>query len=258
MATAGLAAGRAIPGFAQSATPDAEPVPIWLQGNSVSNELPENAVAEDGTVQIVGVSPVLYPELAVVLVHNATDKPVMLKSIKGILSAPSTPDLNLEMFAYNVPAVVLIPGEYWIGKLNVPEELEVGTAVEFDGEVILHTDLDDARVVAALLPTVAPGGDFELPEAGEPWPIQYKNVVRYQTADLVQYHQLFFDNAGVICGYLDSDDRYSADGIAEFRMKLTNTPTMSTGGAVVGKMSDSWLAYWYHSPDKQLFADFEF
>lgn len=258
IAASGLAVCTAIPGFAQNATPEDELPTIWSQGNSVSNNLPESAIAEPGTVQIVGVSPVLYPELAVVLVHNNTDKPVMLDAIRGTLRAPSMPELEKFTVAYNVPAVALKSGEYWIAKLKVPEELVVGDAVQFYGTAYLHTNLDSVRVVVALLPTVAPEGEFKLPESGEPWPIRYQDLVRYRTADLVQYHQVFFDDAGEICGFLDSDDRYDADGVAEFRMQLTNTLTMSTGGAVVGEMSDRWLGYWYHSPDKQWFAGFEF
>lgn len=84
----------------------------WLGGSTASYDLPADAVAEAGTVQVVKVSPVLYPEFAVILIHNATDEAVMIESVSGILKAPGLPGFEQSLYAYGIPTPILPPGEY--------------------------------------------------------------------------------------------------------------------------------------------------
>lgn len=243
--------------LAGAVTPvDVEEKP-WNAGTSATMNPPADAVAEPGTVQVVRVSPVLYPEFAAILIHNATDRAVMLKNVAGILSAPDFPELEHQLSAYGIPPIIIPPGEYWIGRLMTPPDLAVGTSIEFDAEVQLQTELPRLADIQTLLTAVAPEQEFELPEADEDWPIRYENSTSLPTAPLVSYQHIFFDDAGEICGFISADDKSNKQGQAQFRMELSNSPGASTGGAVLGKIGDSWLAQWSHAPAWPILATFE-
>lgn len=242
----------------EAATPEDDSDAPWLSGRSAIAHIPTDAVAAPGTVQLVRVSPVLYPEFAAILIHNATDRAVMLDTVRGMLRAPNLAGFEREQSAYGIPAAILPPGEYWIGRLMTPVELAVGTAITFDAEVSLLTKPPRQSNVVTLLTAVAPEREFTLPEPGENWPIRYENDSTLTTARLVSYQQIFFDDVGEICGFISADDKSNPRGEAQFRMELTHQPGASTGGAVLGESSNRWLAQWSHAPGWDAFAGFDF
>lgn len=205
-------------------------------------------MAEPGTVQAIRVSPVLSHEFAAILVHNATDAAVMLQSIKGTLRVENLPGFEREQFAYNIPTPIIPPNEYWIGRLKVPAELAVGTDISFESEVNLNSGLPPLSDITTLLSAIVPDEDFVLPDSGEEYPIRYRNDAPYPAARVASFQQVFFDDEGGICGFISADDRFNTEGVAAFRMTPTNNPGASTGGAVLGNVSNNWLAQWFHKP----------
>lgn len=257
-ASMGLMGATGLASRAGAVTPVAVDDAPWLTGRSATVDVPQDAVADPGTVQVVRVSPVLYPEFAAILIHNATERAVMLDTVRGTLQAPNLAGFEREQSAYGIPAAILPPGEYWIGRLMTPAELAVGTAITFDAEVSLQTQPPRQSNVVTLLTAVAPEREFTLPDPGENWPIRYENDSTFTTARLVSYQQIFFDNAGEICGFISADDESNPRGEAQFRMELTHQPGASTGGAVLGESSNRWLAQWSHAPGWDAFAGFDF
>ena len=241
----------------QHATPSSLQDAPWLAGNSAKHNMPETAMAEPGTVQALGASPVLFDEFAVFLIHNATNTAVMIRSVSGTLSVPDLPEVNRDISAYNVPPVILPPDEYWIGSLKLPKAIAVGTEIEFDATVVLHSEMPNTEI-ATLLTTIPPEGEFELPEEGETWPITYQNEAPFTPGRIAKYQQVFFDDDGHICGAIKSDDEFNDEGGAEFLMRHTSAPTMNSGGLVLGEMSDRWLAQWSHMVPNDRFQHFDF
>lgn len=243
--------------FTGATTPVGAPDEPWLTGSSARMNMPDDAVAEPGTVQVVRVSPVLFAEFAAILIHNASDRAVMLETARGDLRASGIASQS-PLAAYGIPPAILPPGEYWIGRLMTPAELEVGTTLQFDADVQLQTASPRQASVTTLLSALVPDEEFAMPASGEPWPIRYENRTSLPTSRLVGYQHVFFDDDGEICGFLSADDRSNSEGEAVFPMKLTNTPGASTGGAVLGEVTDRWLGQWSHAPNWDAFADFEF
>lgn len=255
---AGLTGAVRTPKLADATTLVVNTDAPWLTGGSAGALVPGDAVAEPGTVQVVRVSPILYPEFAAILIHNATYRAVMLERVRGVLSAPGLPGFEQQWGAYGVPPAIIPPNEYWIGRLMTPPDLAVGTIIEFEAEVQLQTELPRVADIQTLLTAHAPEQEFALPEPGEIWPIRYANSTSLPTARLVSYQHIFFDDAGEICGFISADDRSNRRGEAQFRMELTNASGASTGGAVLGEISDRWLAQWSHAPGWNAFSAFEF
>lgn len=243
---------------ARAGTPESLQDAPWFSGSSLLHDVPADAVAEPGTVQVVRTSPVLYPEFAALLIHNNTDRAVMLDGVRGTLTVDSLPGFSQELGAYMIPNIILPPGEYWVGRLMVPAALAEGTPLTFAGEVRLATALPKSGDIWTLLTALEPEGDFALPGAGEPWPIRYRNDAPLPGGDYAFYQQVFFDDAGEICGFIGDSTRYDDSGEAEFLMRLTSSPASSTGGVPLGDTSASWLAQWSHHPGWTAFEGFEF
>lgn len=249
--------GSVLAGAHQTATPESlEDVP-WLAGSSATHNMPATAVAEPGTVQAFSVSPVVYPEFAAFLIHNAMENSVMLRSVTGTVTVPDLEGYSREQGAYNIPPVILPPKEYWIGSLLLPEALAVGTDIEFAADVHLHTEMPNGKITT-LLTTIPPDEAFTLPEGDQPWPIRYRNDSGYAPGNHATYRQVFFDEAGRICGVVKSDTRFSEEGVARFLGRPTNAPAMDSGGTVLGEMTGSWLAQWSHSTSNTAFGLFDF
>lgn len=253
-----LAAFRRNSLAANIATPESLQDEPWLSGRSVSNNLPDDAIAEPGTVQVVRVSPVLYAGFAAILIHNNTDRAVMLDGVRGVLNVDTLPGFEHELAAYMVPNAILPPGEYWIARLKVPGELSVGTALTFPGDVRLASELPNLRDISTLLSALVPPGGFGVPNPGSAWPIRYRNDTPYAAGKIALYQQVFFDESGEICGFISADATIDDSGEATFPMEHTSNPAASTGGAPLGETSDHWLAQWSHQPGWTSFEGFDF
>jgi hypothetical protein len=243
---------------AQAATPESLQDAPWLSGSSASHDAPVDAVADDGTVQVVRVSPVLHKEFAAILIHNATDRAVMLDGVRGVLSVETLPGYELKLGAYGIPSAILPPNEYWIGRLKVPAEIAVSTALTFESEVHLATELPRIRDISTLLTAIAPEDEFVLPQPDEPWPIRYRNDAPYMNAQTALFQQVFFAESGEICGFISADTRFDKSGEAEFLMQETSSPPTSTGGVPLGETSNRWLAQSSHRPWWTAFERFDF
>lgn len=256
-ATIALAACSRSSVTADTATPESLQDEPWLSGRSVVNNLPNDAVAEVGSVQVVRVSPVMYAEFAAILIHNNTDHAVMLDGVRGVLGVESLPGFEDDLAAYMIPNVILPPNEYWIGRLKVPAEISVGTVLTFKSDVRLASELPGITDISTLLTALVPPGGFALPAAGESWPIRYRNDAPYQPGTIALFQQVFFDDAGDICGFISADTRFDERGEATLLMRQTSSPTASTGGVPLGETSDHWLAQWSHRPGWTAFEGFE-
>lgn len=254
----GLTALALVPAKAQDATPESLTDAPWLSGRSAVNDVPADAVAETGTVQVVRVSPVLYDEFAAIQIHNNTDRAVMLDTVRGVLTVPSLPGFEEDLAAYMIPNIILPPNEYWLGRLKVPAELSVGTQLTFEGDVLLTSELPRLSDISTLLTALVPPGGFALPAAGEPWPIRYRNDAPFAPGKIALFQQVFFNDAGEICGFISADTTFDESGKAGFIMRLTSNPQASTGGVPLGEASDRWLAQWSHQPGWNAFEGFAF
>lgn len=221
----------------------------WNAGASAQRNLPADLTAEPGTVQVVQTSPVLVPEFATILIHNATGEAVMLDSVLGTVASADDPAVEREQFAYFIPNVIVPANEYWIGQVLVDKKIEVGTRLNASWTVNLHdgtTNFLDPMVLITTVPPeesspatpVASGPD-------QPWPFMYKDESYPYGGGYVTFTQVFFDDSGDICGFTFFNDQYDRSGIA-------HKPRFSHSSGVpmpFGVESDSWLAIWSREAD---------